>query len=195
MALVTANVAVVLHRLLHVALSGILPVVLHRLLRVALSGTLPVVGATTAGHHLRRRVLVAGAMTVAHHHHLAPEGTTGVAVMAEIVGVVSRIRGRPLVGTTTARVSVRPRPRRGRACETAIEIAITSAEETTRGTDTGIVGVERDGLLSTTCLCALTYVLVRYAFMCASVKKRIAILSSTFCSLTLQNNVMICVYI
>jgi hypothetical protein len=168
MALVTANVAVVL----------------HRLLRVALSGILPVVAATTAGHHLRRPVPVADAMTVAHHHHLAPGGTTierttCVAVMAEIVGVVSRIRGRPLVGAMTARVSVRRRRHRGRVCETAIETAITNAEETTRETNTGIAGVDGKASYLLRVMCP-TYVLVRYAFLCASAKKSLLLFRAHF---------------
>lgn len=141
MALVTATVAAVLHRLPLVA------PVRHRLHLVALSGILPVVGVTTAGHHLRPPVLVADAMTVARRHHLVPggtmiEGTMGAAVMAKIVGVAPRIRGRPLVDAMTARVSVRRPLHRGRACETAIETAITTAEEMTRGTDTGIAGAD-----------------------------------------------------
>ena len=126
-----------------------------RLHRVALIGILPVVVARIAGHHLPRPVLVgtsrvASAMTAAHHRHLAPGGmttewTTGVAIMAESVGVVSRIRGPPLVGATTARVSVRRR--HGRACWTATATAITTAEETTHGTDTGIAGVDGNALI------------------------------------------------
>jgi len=60
--------------------------------------------------------------------------------MAETVGAASRILGHPHVGATTARVNVRRR--HGRVCETAIETAIMIAEETTRGTDTGIADVD-----------------------------------------------------
>ncbi|KAH9038970.1 hypothetical protein EDB85DRAFT_1931444, partial [Lactarius pseudohatsudake] len=123
------------------------------------SGILSIVGATTAAHHLRLSVLVgtsgvADAMTVAHRHHLAPggmtiEGTTRVVVMdgtvanplRGVVGAVFRIQG-PLVGATTARVSVRRRRHRGRVGETVIETVITTAEDMTRGTDTGIAGAE-----------------------------------------------------
>lgn len=186
-AIVTATAAVVL-----------------RLRRVALSGILPVVDVTTAGHPLHRPVLVgtsrvADAMTVAHHHHhLAPggmtiEGTTAVAVMAEtvanplhgIVGAVSRIRGRPLVGATTARVSVRRRD--GRLCETAIETAIMTAKETTHGTDTGIAGVDGKALIYG--LCAQHMSLSFYRSICVYVcvrKKFCAPRSSAFCSLMLQ---------
>jgi hypothetical protein len=132
-ALATANVAVVRH--------------LHR---AALRGIPLDVGAMTADHPHRHPVLVrtsrvVDAMIAAHHHHLAPggmttEGTTDVGVMAETVGAVFLIRGRPLVGATTARVSVRRR--HGRACGTVIETAIMTAEETTHGTDTRIDGVD-----------------------------------------------------
>ncbi|KAH9063745.1 hypothetical protein EDB83DRAFT_2519901 [Lactarius deliciosus] len=91
--------------------------------------------------------------TVAHHRHLAPggmsiEGTTRVVVMdgtvanrlRGIVGAVFRIQGRPLVGATSARVNVRRRC--GRVGETMIETGITTAEEMTLRTDTGIAGAE-----------------------------------------------------
>ncbi|KAH8991148.1 hypothetical protein EDB86DRAFT_2831003 [Lactarius hatsudake] len=155
-----------------------------RLLRVALSRILPVVGATTAAHHLRCPVFVgtscvADAMTVAHHHHLAPggmtiEGTTRVVVMdgtvanrlRGIVGAVFRTQGRPLVGATTARVSVRRHHHRGRAGETVIETGITTAEEMTRGTDTEIAGAEMlTGGLST-CFVLNICPILRYVFMC-----------------------------
>lgn len=151
--------------------------VVLRLCHAALSGIPPVVGATTAGHHLRRRVpvgtiRVASAMTAARHHHLVPGGMTTertigvVAVMAETVGAVSRIRGRPLVGAMTARVSVR-RPH-GRACGTAI----TTAEETTHGTDTGIVGVNGKALIYGLCAQHMSFrSITRYVFMCASPQK------------------------
>ena len=154
--------------------------VVRRLHHAALSGIPPVVGATTAGHHLPHRVpvgtsRVANAMTVARHHHLAPGGmtterTTGVATMAEIVTAVSRIRGRHLVGATTARVSVRHR--HGRACGTAIENAITTEEETTHGTDTGIAGVDGKALIYGLCAQHMSFrSVVRYVFMCASSQK------------------------
>jgi hypothetical protein len=137
------------------ALATATAVAVHHLHRAALRGIPPVVGATTAGHPHRRPVLVGTSrvvdvMTVARHHHLPPggmttEGTTGVAVMAETVGAVFLIRGRPFVGATTARVSARRH--HGRACGTMIETGIMTAEETTRGTDIGIDGVDGKALI------------------------------------------------